>query len=142
VRGLALIACAVALLAAARPAKAGSYPARVPTWWHAYNRPAWFAQAWCLHDGWLHSTRPPFGRVSPTSHRGEGGWPSATGNGYEGGLQFRLDTWLSVNGPVAHDGHWASVASPREQLYRAWLVWKRDGGSFREWGTARGCGLR
>jgi hypothetical protein len=38
--------------------------------------------------------------------------------------------------------HWASVFSPREQLYRSYLVWRRDGGSWREWGTARACGLR
>ena len=83
---------------------------------------AWFAQALCIHSR-------------------EGAWNAATGNGYEGGLQFLESTWRSVGGR-AIGGHWASVASPREQLLRAWLVWRRDGGSWAEWGTAGMCGLR
>jgi len=34
------------------------------------------------------------------------------------------------------------LASPREQLYRAWLVYRRDNNSWREWGTAPACGVR
>ena len=74
-------------------------------------------------------------------HGHEGSWRAATGNGYEGGLQFLRSTWVSVGGSVASNGRWASVVSSREQLYRAWLVWRRDGGSWREWGTAGACGL-
>lgn len=74
-------------------------------------------------------------------HRREGAFNAATGNGYEGGFQFLRSTWLSVGGPT-FGWHWASMASPKEQLYRAWLVWRRDGGSWSEWGTARACGLR
>jgi hypothetical protein len=80
-------------------------------------------------------------REAACVHHYEGSWDAATGNGYEGGLQFLRSTWMSVGGPVDANGHWASVVPPREQLFRAWLVWKRDGGSWREWGTARDCGL-
>lgn len=98
----------------------------MPSRWSARrSTPAgWYSQALCLHHL-------------------EGAWNDSTGNGYEGGLQFLLSTWLSVGGPVdRRRGHWASVASPREQLYRAYLVWRRDGRSWREWGTAGACGLR
>ena len=50
--------------------------------------------------------------------------------------QFLDSTWRSVHG-VAR----AETASRAEQNYRAWLVYRRDGGSWREWATARGCGL-
>ena len=63
--------------------------------------------------------------------------PRAVGAGSYGLFQFIPSTWASVGGtgnPVN--------ASVREQTYRAWLVWSRDGGSWREWSTARGCGLR
>lgn len=79
-------------------------------------------------------------------HKHEGAWNAETGNGYSGGMQFTAYTWASVGGVGR-----ASQASPREQLYRAWLVWRRDGvvngvrvapGSWREWGTAGVCGLR
>lgn len=61
---------------------------------------------------------------------------------YGGGWQFLLSTWESVNGP-GHSLQDIADASPREQLYRAYLVWRRDGGSWAvEWGTAAACGLR
>ena len=71
-------------------------------------------------------------------HRHEGAWNANTGNGYFGGMQFLASTYRSVGGRA--DGR-ADLDTPREQLYRAWLVWRRDGGSWREWGTARACGL-
>lgn len=77
----------------------------------------WLAQAACIR-----------------SH--EGAWTSATGNGYYGAYQFLLSTWQSVGGRGL-----PSSASPGEQTYRAFLVWRRDGGSWREWGTAGMCGL-
>jgi hypothetical protein len=88
--------------------------------WHPSA--GWLDQALCLH---YH----------------EGNWDAATGNGFEGGMQFLRSTWVSVGGPVDGNGRWASVVPVREQLYRAWLVWKRDGHSWREWGTAQACGL-
>lgn len=99
----------------------------MPPNWHAPR--AWLAQAVCIHEH-------------------EGAWNDPW-SPYEGGLQFLLSTWTrpGVDGPVVRDSkgrvvHWASAFSPREQLYRAWLVWKQDGGSWREWGTAGACGLR
>lgn len=88
----------------------------VPSSWHAPKW--WLPQALCIH-------------------RHEGAFNATTGNGYEGGFQFLPSTWRSVGGR----GH-AYAASPREQLYRAWLVYQRDGGSWREWGTARLCNLK
>jgi len=93
----------------------GSPHGYVPDGWHA-PRP-WLAQALCIH-----------------AH--EGAWNDDTGNGYYGGMQFLLATWAGVGGITRPDR-----ASPREQLYRAWLVWNRDGDSWREWGTASICGL-
>jgi hypothetical protein len=90
-----------------------------PPHWHA---PAWWLpQALCIH-------------------RHEGAWDANTGNGYYGGFQFMASTWASVGGSTV--ALVAGRASPREQLFRAWLVWARDGHSWREWGTARACGLR
>ncbi len=88
----------------------------MPRGWHA--PPWWLQQALCIH-----------------SH--EGAWNSETGNGYSGGMQFTSYTWASVGGTGR-----ASQWPPREQLYRAWLVYLRDGHSWREWGTASMCGLR
>jgi hypothetical protein len=105
----------------------------MPRHWHAYNHPAWLREAVCIHEQ-------------------EGSWVSigyvhgvAT---YGGGMQFMLGTWHRAGG--AGSSLWdIARASPREQLYRAWLVWDRDAGkphdgigSWREWGTAGMCGLR
>lgn len=68
---------------------------------------------------------------------GEGSWSSDTGNGYHGGLQFLSSTWANAGG---HGD--AADASVSEQIYRAWIVWKTDGGSWHEWGWTRSaCGL-
>lgn len=87
---------------------------RAPRWW--------LAQALCIHHY-------------------EGAWNAATGNGYAGGMQFTLYTWRSVGGR-ARSLVTIARASPREQLYRAYLVYRRDGNSWREWGTAGRCGLK
>lgn len=108
-----ILAAAAASLLLAVPAQARSWP--TPPGW-------WLKQAACIrsHEGW---------------------WTANTGNSYEGAYQFLDSTWASVGGTVSH-GIGASAASPAEQTYRAWLVWRRDGGSWREWGTAGMCGLR
>lgn len=93
----------------------------MPAKWHAPK--AWLADAVCVHEH-------------------EGAWNASTGNGYEGGMQFLRSTWQGAGGSVDRRGHWASTVSIREQLFRAWFVWKRDGYSWREWGTAGACGLR
>ena len=82
----------------------------------------WLAQARCIHLK-------------------EGPWSANTGNGYYGGMQFAAKTWLRVGGDAQpafrHPGDEAYPfqASAREQLYRAWLLWKHDGGTWRSWGA-------
>src|SRR5690348_6342512 len=50
--------------------------------------------------------------------------------------QFLASTWASVGGVGD------PAEAPRsEQTYRTYLLWRRDGGSWREWTTARACGL-
>ena len=99
----------------------------LPKRWHAPRW--WLAQAVCIHEH-------------------EGAWDDNTGNSYFGGLQFLASTWRRAGGgeyaAFAHpgDSRYPFTASPREQLYRAWLVYRRDGNSWREWGTAGACGLR
>jgi hypothetical protein len=95
----------------------------MPRTWHA---PSW----WLGHP-------PPHPTGAWCIHSREGAWNANTGNGYYGGMQFLLSTWRSVGGPSRPD-----LVTPREQLYRTWLVYLRDGSSWREWGTARICGLR
>lgn len=105
-------------------AAAPRYPSTVPADWHAPK--TWLRQAICIHEheGAFNS----IGYVKGVAT-------------YAGGFQFMLDTWHSVGG-VALDLTDITRASKREQLYRAWLVWARDGRSWREWGTASKCGLR
>jgi len=99
----------------------------MPRHWHA--PPWWLHQAVCIHQR-------------------EGAWNDNTGNSYFGGMQFLESTWESVGGPYEaafdHPGdrRYPFLASPREQLYRAWLVYRRDNNSWREWGTAPACGVR
>jgi hypothetical protein len=87
----------------------------VPRGWHAPR--AWLADALCIHQH-------------------EGAWPDDTGNGYYGGMQFLESTWQSVGAPGYPNDY-----PPRVQLFYAYKVWKRDGGSWSEWGTAGMCGL-
>jgi hypothetical protein len=110
VRALRVALFAVLALSAPGRALASSPPA------------AWLAQAGCVH-----------GR--------EGPWTANTGNGYFGGMQFSAQTWVRAGGreepAFAHPGDPAFpfAVSPSEQLYRAWLVWQRDGGTWRSWGA-------
>lgn len=96
----------------------------MPRRWHA--PPWWLRQALCIHHY-------------------EGAW-NAIGyvNGrptYGGGMQFLVSTWNRAGGSARSVWDIAR-ATPREQLYRAWRIWRMNGGSFREWGTAGRCGLR
>lgn len=79
----------------------------------------WLRQARCIE--WAES-RATNARSNPVSR------------GY---LQITWGTWRSVGG---HGD--PADASLREQRWRAFLIWRRDGGSWREWTTAKGCGLR
>ena len=82
----------------------------------------WLAQAQCVHAK-------------------EGPWTANTGNGYFGGMQFAAATWLRAGGaPQAafkHPGdkRFPFRASTSEQLRRAWILWKHDGGTWRSWGA-------
>jgi hypothetical protein len=83
---------------------------------------AWLVQAHCIHVK-------------------EGAWTANTGNGYYGGMQFAAQTWKRVGGKpdpaFRHPGNPAYPfrATSIEQTYRAWVLWKRDGGSWRSWGA-------
>jgi resuscitation-promoting factor RpfA len=83
---------------------------------------AWLVQAQCVH-------------------RHEAPWAANTGNGYFGGMQFSMQTWTRVKGAKVaafkHPGDpsFPFTASQTEQLYRAWLLWKKDGGTWRSWGA-------
>ena len=98
------------------------------------------------------SSHHPVHRIHPLWHPGATWWRQSycirvresgnnyrtnTGNGYFGAYQFLMSTYRSVGGR-----HRPDLDPPREQSYRAWRVWLRDGRSWREWGTAGLCGLR
>jgi hypothetical protein len=91
------------------------------------------AAEWSPSAGWLAQAR--------CIHVQEGSWSANTGNGYFGGMQFAAKTWKRVGGKrdaaFAHpgDGAFPFRASATEQLYRAWVLWIRDGGSWRSWGA-------
>jgi hypothetical protein len=112
----ALLATCLAVLVLATVGVVGASSAE----WHPAT--AWLAQARCIHLK-------------------EAPWRANTGNGYFGGMQFAAKTWKRIGGApddsFAHPGDAAYPfsASAQEQLYRAWLVWKRDGGSWRAWGA-------
>ncbi len=80
----------------------------------------WLAQARCVHSK-------------------EAPWRANTGNGFFGGMQFAAKTWKRVGGkPDPAFEHPGDPAYPfrapaNEQLYRAWLLWRRDGGSWHSW---------
>jgi hypothetical protein len=101
-----------------------AFPASAAQW---SPSAAWLAQAQCVHLQ-------------------EGPWHANTGNGYFGGMQFAATTWLRVGGApqpaFSHPGNRAYPfgASANEQLYRAWLLWKHDGRTWRSWGAVgAGC---
>ena len=96
---------------------------------------AWPASAaeWSPSQTWLAEAK--------CVHVKEGPWAANTGNGYFGGFQFAAKTWRRVGGrtdPAFHhpgDPEYPFAASAAEQLYRAWLLWRHDGGSWRSWGA-------
>src|SRR4051812_20824297 len=81
--------------------------------------PRWIYQAWCIHR-----------HESVDWKRRWVDWRGAPSL-YAGGMQFLQSTWRGAGGTGEP---WQ--ATPREQVYRAFIVWKRDGRSWREWGTA------
>ena len=70
-------------------------------------------------------------------HRHEGRWDDKRNPDDRGGFQFAWGTWYALGGTGDPAG-----AAPREQLYRAYLLWQLHGWS-RDWpATARICGLK
>ncbi|HVA30494.1 MAG TPA: transglycosylase family protein [Gaiellaceae bacterium] len=108
----AVLPTGLAALALAFPAAAAD--------WHPGR--GWLAQAQCIHLK-------------------EAAWTANTGNGYFGGMQFMAATWRHVGGKAdpafAHPGDpaYPFSATPAEQLYRAWRLWRRDHGTWRSWGS-------
>ena len=101
--------------------------ATVAPWMLWQPSPVWLRQAACIHR---HETfgLPPMSWAS---------WHDTRNPISRGGMQFLPSTYRSVGGTGD-----PARASKREQLYRAWLLWNRDGGSWREWSTAGRCGLK
>jgi len=68
-----------------------------------------------------------------------GNWSINTGNGFYGGLQFTISTWLSYGG-----GEFASradLASRGEQITIANKVYDNAGGASRDWACAQILGI-
>ena len=66
-------------------------------------------------------------------------WHINTGNGYYGGLQFNIGTWLSYGG-----GSFASradLASREQQITVANRVYDTQGGASSDWSCARILGI-
>ena len=109
---------------------------------HSY--PSWpMPRGWKPPAAWLRDALCVHRHESMDWHRR---WTNWQGNRspYAGGMQFLQDTWNRAGGSGEP---WQ--ASPREQLYRAYVIWdSQDGrrgnrrGDWSEWGTARACGLR
>lgn len=101
---------------------------------------AFVSKALCVHDGWHHKLRRPWARTwdvpdSIKGGRGEGGWH--TKSLYRGGLQWSLGTWARAGGRGD-----PADASPAEEIFRAYVIVRRNGGRWTDWPwTARACGL-
>ena len=94
------------------------------------------ARQWKPDSAWMRSAQCIHRHESVNWHLDHVNWQGKR-SPYAGGMQFLDDTWRRAGG-TGNAAQW----SPREQLYRAWRIWKLGGGSWREWGTARACGLR
>lgn len=112
-------------------------PARAERWPTPPAR--WLLEARCIASGIDIRTGRPIVLANGARFWGEsGGNVADTGNPINRGLyQIAWDTWRSVGG-IGDPAR----AGRAEQSYRAWLIWRRDGGSWREWSTASTCGLR
>ena len=103
----------------------------IPTWPTTSE-----AQQWRPDQAWMRQAQCIHRRESVDWHLDHVNWQGRS-SPYAGGMQFLDDTWRRAGG-TGNPAHW----SKREQLYRAWRIWKLGGGSWREWGTAKACGLR
>lgn len=114
----------IAALIMSLPARAARWPTtKAAARWHPPR--GWLTDALCIHR-----------HESVLWHRAWTDWQGQP-SPYAGGFEFLQSTWASVGG-AGEPWQW----SAREQLFRAWRVWARDGGSWREWGSAGVCRLR
>jgi hypothetical protein len=104
----------------------------VTRWWH--KRRYWRLQ-------WQESRSPwhwYYTSGAQCVHDHEGSWTSDTGNGYYGGYQYDLGTWIAAGG--TRYAARADEATPLEQIMITRAKVQREG-----WGawpnTARMCGL-
>lgn len=120
-RLLFLTLVTAAVLLAARSAHGGGWPTtHNALLWNP--SPSWLQTALCIHR-----------HESVDWHRAGVDWTGRR-SPYYGGFQFLISTWRSAGGQGL-----PSSWSPREQLYRAYLVWSRDGRSWSEWGSRSLC---
>lgn len=122
------------------PSALGAREARSTPAARAFRFPAgWLQGAFCIHRH--ESVRWNWG---PSYHPGQAAW-----NGYWNGYQFVLSTWQSLFTPAEARSYPLFYERPdlapiREQTYRAYLNWLRNG---RRWGgsqwpnSSRECGL-
>lgn len=98
------------------------WPTAVAMRWRAPR--GWLREAFCIHR-----------HESVDWYRAYVDW-QGNPSSYSGGMQFRLSTWRRAGG-TGHPHEWR----PREQVYRAFVIWRANGGSWSEWGSAGKCGL-
>jgi hypothetical protein len=114
----------LAVSIACATARGSSYPtSRAALAWRP--PPGFIWQAWCIHR-----------HESADWHRRWVDWRGAPSR-YAGGMQFLQNTWDRAGGS-GEPWQW----SPREQIFRAFVIWRKGGGSWGEWGTRARCGLR
>lgn len=96
------------------------------------------ARAWKAPHGFISQALCVRRFESPGRNGWHRAWVTWDGHrsSYAGGMQFTLGTWRRAGG-LGEPWQW----SPREQVFRAWRIWKLNGGSWREWGTRARCGL-
>lgn len=120
---LTLALIVLILFASATAAAAAERVTREAHRWHPPR--GWLRGAFCIHRN-----------ESVDWHRRWVDWAGRPSQ-YAGGMQFLQSTWDRAGG---HGEPWEW--GPREQVYRAFVIWTKNGGSWREWGTAGICGLR
>ena len=98
----------------------------------------WLREAQCIHH-WEADHDAPSDRAAWPY-----GWHNRSNPQSRGGFQFLYSTWASV--VARHRLHGfprdPADASRAQQVRAAWLLWSDDHGSWHEWSTAAGCGLR
>jgi hypothetical protein len=124
-----LVTAAAIVAALSLASSARSQRAPWPAWW--------LQQAMCIHHYEAAHDAPSDVAAWPL------GWHNKSNPSSRGGMQFLYGTWARAL--RRHGLHYTSEpadATKTQQLYVAWLLWNDDHGSWHEWATAAGCGLR